>query len=120
MATAKAKVVPITGARQALPSGAWVEIRDPMEITHGQWTDTIKALPDTATLDDLAMAVSIAAWSYDLPVPTAESTESIRDIPQADASALGATLIPVLRMLHPDFSASLASDPESPSEPSAG
>lgn len=117
-AARKAPIVSFTGRRHDLPSGAWVEIRDPMQITHGQWTDTVTALSAGATLDDLAMAVSIVAWSYDLPVPSASAADSIRDIPQADAVRLGNLLVPALRLLHPNFAVS--EDKESPTGPSTG
>ena len=103
--------------RHDLPSGAWVELRDPMLVTHGEWQDALDALDDDTRNDVFVAIVAIDAWSYESPPPTVDNHKTIRDIPQVDAKEIGRLLVPILRMLHPLFGPS--EDPESPTEPSS-
>ncbi|MFE5140306.1 hypothetical protein ACFRDV_21960 [Streptomyces fagopyri] len=118
--------------RLNLPSGAWVELRDPNELRRGDKKRALKMVPISEDLDlslgtqadmaDGVLAVMIAAWSYDLPLPVTPA--SLDHLPMEDGNALE-ELAPIKaahKLLFPDAPAKTpeqVADPMSPTEPSA-
>jgi hypothetical protein len=119
--------------RVSLPSGAWVELRDPATLRRGDKKRALKLVPidedvelslgTALELSDGVLVVMITAWSYDLPLPV--TLESLALLPMADGDALEE--LPLIReahkLLYPEQAEKTAeqvTDPASPTEPSAG
>lgn len=118
--------------RFALPSGEWVELRDPETLLRGDKKKALKAVPISEDADltlatqhemaDGVLAVMITAWSYDLPLPV--TSASLELLPMADGTALeeNETIKKAHRVLFPDQPTKTpeqVADPASPTGPSA-
>ncbi|WP_329330722.1 hypothetical protein OIU81_02800 [Streptomyces sp. NBC_01454] len=115
-----------TTERHNLPSGAWVQFRDPMTLRRGDKKramasvsgDVDKPLAMAYEMTDGILQVLIIDWSYDLPLPSA-SPDSLDLLPLADDQKLMELTEPVRKLLWPEESAKDAKDEASPTEPSA-
>jgi hypothetical protein len=117
-----------TTDRVRLPSGAWVQLRDPHTLRRGDKQRVMRAVKDTdagdmaAALDMIngLLQVLIIDWSYEYPIPS-ESPASLDLIPLEDSDALDEAVEPARQLLFPSKpDAADAKDPASPTEPSAG
>ncbi|MCI3277657.1 hypothetical protein [Streptomyces cylindrosporus] len=119
-----------TTERFTLPSGAWIQFRDSNTLRRGDKKKALKAVPvdETGTMslatpkemDDGLLQVLVMDWSYPFPIP-AESPGSLELIPWEDDDALTEKLGPIRDRLFaskPD-PVKDATDPASPTEPSA-
>ncbi|MFC8676672.1 hypothetical protein ACFUEN_28805 [Streptomyces griseorubiginosus] len=120
-------------SRYGLPSGNWVELRDPAELRRGDKKRALKMVPISEDADlslatqlemsDGVIAVMISSWSYGLPLPA--TAESLGLLPMEDGNALE-ELEPIQaahKLLFPEqpvATPAQAADPASPTEPSAG
>ncbi|MFF7411666.1 hypothetical protein [Streptomyces lydicus] len=116
-----------TTERHTLPSGAWVQFRDPKTLRRGDKKRAVasvtgdgdRPLAMAYEMTDGILAILIIDWSYDLPLPSA-SLESLDLLPLEDDEELMKITEPVRKLLWPE-----ASDPKdtkdeaSPTEPSA-
>ncbi|MGW0795897.1 hypothetical protein [Streptomyces sp. NPDC002692] len=115
-----------------LPSGAWVELRDPRELRRGDKKRALKMVPISEEGDltlgmpsdmaDGVLAVMITAWSYDLPVPVTPA--SLDHLPMEDGNAIEEldAIKAAHKLLFPDPPAKTpqqVGDPMSPTAPSA-
>ncbi|WP_439947164.1 hypothetical protein [Streptomyces sp. BBFR109] len=117
-----------TTERHTLPSGAWVQFKDPNTLRRGDKQAVLRAVKDTeggdvaAGLDMLngLLKVLIIDWSYELPIPSV-SPGSLDLVPLEDSDALDETVEPIRARLFPDKPDPVkdAKDPASPTEPSA-
>jgi hypothetical protein len=119
-----------TTERVTLPSGNWVQLRDPKTLRRG---DKKRAMRGVADVDHvMAMAyditdglleVLIIDWSYPLPKPS-ESPQSLELLPIEDDEALMEAIEPARRLIFPNkpdpADPEQRADPASPTEPSAG
>ncbi|MEU6347235.1 hypothetical protein ABZ883_40585 [Streptomyces sp. NPDC046977] len=115
--------------RTALPSGAWIELRDPATLRRGDKKRIMKGVQSLDAelgvvydLSDGLLQVLTIAWSYDLPLPS-ESPESLDLLPIEDDQALLDLLEPAQKLLFPqppEATPAQRADPASPTEPSAG
>jgi hypothetical protein len=116
-----------TTERVPLPSGAWVQLRDPHTLRRGDKQKAMRAVQDTDA-GDLAQAldlinglltVLIIDWSYPFPIPS-EAPASLDLVPLEDDDALSESVEPARVMLFPGKpDPKDAADPASPTEPSA-
>lgn len=112
--------------RHDLPSGAWIDLKDPLAVSGEDYSEVI--MTDAALLvgvmeADLVAAMMVAAWSFDEPVPTlTEAAKFKRFLCAADlVSVRGCAPVRAgRRLFFPDFSVDAMADPQSPTEPSAG
>jgi hypothetical protein len=116
-----------TTERHKLPSGAWVQFRDPHTLRRGDKQKAMRAIKDpedamSAGLDLVngLLRVLIIDWSYDLPIPS-ESPQSLDLLPLEDDDALTEAVEPIRLVLFPNKPDPVADakDPASPTEPSA-
>lgn len=116
-----------TTERHVLPSGAWVQFKDPKTLrrgdkkraTAGVAADVERPLAMAYEMTDGILAVLIIDWSYDLPLPS-KAPDSLDLLPIEDDQALMDLTEPVRKMLWPGpESAEDAKDEASPTEPSA-
>jgi hypothetical protein len=116
-----------TTERVPLPSGAWVQFRDPHTLRRGDKQRALRAVKDTEGGDVAAaldlvnglLVVLIIDWSYPFPIPS-ETPASLDLIPLEDDDALGEAVEPARALLFPGKpDAKDAKDPASPTEPSA-
>jgi len=116
-----------TTERVPLPSGAWVQLRDPHTLRRGDKQRALRAVKDTeggdvgAALDLVngLLSVLIIDWSYPFPVP-AETPASLDLIPLEDDDALSEAVEPARALLFPGKpDPKDAKDEASPTEPSA-
>ncbi|MFJ5217167.1 hypothetical protein ACIP98_20895 [Streptomyces sp. NPDC088354] len=118
--------------RISLPSGAWVELRDPAELRRGDKKRALRmveisedgalTLGTQIEMADGVLAVLIAAWSYSLPLPV--TAESLEMLPMEDGNALEEhELVKAAHKLlfpgAPEPTPEQLADPASPTEPSA-
>jgi hypothetical protein len=114
--------------RVPLPSGGWVQLRDPHTLRRGDKQKAMRAVNDTDA-GDLAQAldlinglltVLIIDWSYDLPIPS-EAPASLDLLPLEDDEALSEAVEPARALIFPakPDPAKDAKDAASPTEPSA-
>lgn len=118
--------------RIALPSGAWVELRDPATLRRGDKKKALKMVPITEDVEmslgmqiemaDGVLAVMITAWSYELPLPV--TAASLELLPMDDGNALEEleTIKAAHKLLfpeQPEKTPEQVADPASPTEPSA-
>lgn len=116
-----------TTERIKLPSGAWIQLRDPYTLRRGDRQKVLRSVQDPenpmgAGLDmiDGLLRVLVIDWSYDLPLPGA-SPQSLELLPLEDDDALSEAIEPIRKMLFPEKPDPVkdAKDPASPTEPSA-
>ncbi|GAA2732326.1 hypothetical protein [Streptomyces nogalater] len=116
-----------TTNRVTLPSGAWVQLRDPHTLRRGDKQKALRAVHDTeggdvgAALDLIngLLAVLIIDWSYPFPIPS-EMPASLDLVPLEDDDALSEAVEPARQLLFPGKpDPKDAKDPASPTEPSA-
>ncbi|MEU2426894.1 hypothetical protein ABZ619_38780 [Streptomyces sp. NPDC007851] len=116
-----------TTERVKLPSGGWVQLRDPQTLRRGDKQRAMRAIKsgdssEVAQSLDLInglLAVLIIDWSYPFPVPS-EAPGSLELIPLEDDDALNEAIEPARAVLFPDKpDPKDAADPASPTEPSA-
>ncbi|MFJ5151358.1 hypothetical protein ACIQCF_07180 [Streptomyces sp. NPDC088353] len=116
-----------TTERHRLPSGAWVQIRDPHTLRRGDKQKALRAVKDADGGDIAAgldlvnglLQVLIIDWSYEFPIPSA-SPDSLDLIPLEDDDALTEVIEPIRAVLFPNKpDPADAKDPASPTEPSA-
>ncbi|MFF1284305.1 hypothetical protein ACFVY4_26635 [Streptomyces sp. NPDC058299] len=115
-----------TTERITLPSGAWVQLRDPATLRRGDKQKAMRAVQDEG--GDLSQAldlingllqVLIIDWSYPFPVP-GETPASLDLVPLEDDDALSEAIEPARQMLFPSKpDPKDAKDAASPTEPSA-
>ncbi|MBY8341812.1 hypothetical protein JYK17_17420 [Streptomyces sp. KC 17012] len=120
-------------ARHALPSGHWVELRDPATLRRGDKKRALRMVPIAEDIDltlgtpvemaDGTISVMITAWSYEYPLPVTAATLDL--LPLEDGNALEE--LPEIqeahKLLHPDQPAATpeqVADETSPTEASAG
>jgi hypothetical protein len=116
-----------TTERVKLPSGAWVQLRDPHTLRRGDKQRAMRAIRDTDT-GDLSQAldlingllmVLVIDWSYPFPIPS-ETLGSLDLLPLEDDDALSEAVEPARLVLFPNKpDPKDAKDPASPTEPSA-
>ncbi|WP_019059938.1 hypothetical protein [Streptomyces prunicolor] len=119
-------------SRIALPSGEWVELRDPATLRRGDKKRALKMVPIGEDVDlsmatqvemaDGVLAVMITAWSYALPLPV--TAESLELLSMEDGNFLeeNETIKEAHKVLFPEQPARTeqqVADPLSPTEPSA-
>jgi hypothetical protein len=114
--------------RVALPSGGWVQLRDPHTLRRGDKQKAMRAVHDTDAGDvaqalDLInglLAVLIIDWSYPFPIPS-ETPGSLDLVPLEDDEALSEAVEPARVLLFPSKPDPVkdAKDAASPTEPSA-
>lgn len=116
-----------TTERVKLPSGGWVQLRDPKTLRRGDKQRAMRAIKDSeggdvsASLDLLngLLTVLIMDWSYAMPVPS-EAAGSLDLIPLEDDEALNEAIEEARAILFPNKpDPKDAKDPASPTEPSA-
>jgi len=115
-----------TTQRIKLPSGAWVQLRDPHTLRRGDRQKVLRQVQDTE--NDMAMGldmingllrVLVIDWSYDLPLPD-KSPESLDLLPLEDDDALSEAIEPIRKLIFPEKpDPKDVKDPASPTEPSA-
>lgn len=113
--------------RITLPSGAWVELRDPSTLLRGDKKKVMRGVEDfdreLAVIYDLTdglLQVLVTAWSYALPLPS-ESPASLELLPLADDERLMEITEAARNLLFPgkaEASPEQVADPASPTEPS--
>jgi hypothetical protein len=116
-----------TTERVPLPSGAWVQLRDPHTLRRGDKQRAMRAVKDTEggelgqALDLIngLLQVLIIDWSYPLPIP-GESPASLDLVPLEDDEALSEAVESARQLFFPEKpNPKDAKDPASPTEPSA-
>lgn len=116
-----------TTERVALPSGAWIQLRDPKTLLRGDKQRVLRAMKDTddsqvgQALDLIngLLTVLIIDWSYALPIPSVQFA-SLDLLPTDDDDALSEAVEPARALLFPDKpDPKDAKNPASPTEPSA-
>lgn len=102
----------------------WADFRDPSELRAGDRKRIFRAIQDPGhqmaaglELIDGLLAMLISNWSIQLPLPSAR-LDSIDLLEIADYDALVDAAQPARERLFPSFKGS--TDPDSPTEPSAG
>lgn len=116
-----------TTERIKLPSGAWIQLRDPHTLRRGDRQKALRAVKDMD--NDMAVGldmvngllqVLVIDWSYALPLP-GESPDSLDLLPLEDDDAITEAIEPIRKMLFPEKPDPVkdAKDPASPTEPSA-
>ncbi|MFD0032535.1 hypothetical protein ACFVJK_30560 [Streptomyces sp. NPDC127172] len=117
-----------TTERFPLPSGGWVQLRDPHTLRRGDKQRAMRAMKDSDSGDlaqalDLInglLAVLIIDWSYPFPIP-GDSPASLDLVPLEDDDALSEAVEPARALFFPGKpDPKDAKDPASPTEPSAG
>lgn len=117
-----------TTERIKLPSGAWIQLKDPHTLRRGDRQKVLRAVQDPESLmaSGLDMVngllqVLVIDWSYALPIPS-ESPGSLDLLPLEDDDAITEAIEPIRKMLFPEKPDPVkdAKDPASPTEPSAG
>lgn len=115
--------------RITLPSGAWVQLRDPKTLRRGDKKralaavtgDTDKLMAMAYGMADGLLAVLVIGWSYPLPIPS-ESMESLDLLPIEDDEALMKAIEPARALIFPEpanpTDPKQVKDPASPTEPS--
>ncbi|MEW2301972.1 hypothetical protein AB0958_18695 [Streptomyces sp. NPDC006655] len=116
-----------TTERVKLPSGGWVQLRDPQTLRRGDKQRAMRAIKSVEggdvgqSLDLLngLLTVLILDWSYPMPVPS-EAPGSLELIPLEDDEALNEAIEPARAVLFPEKpDPKDVADPASPTEPSA-
>ena len=116
-----------TTERIKLPSGAWIQLKDPHTLRRGDRQQVLRSVQDTENtmgrgLDMVngLLKVLVIDWSYDLPIPSV-SSGSLDLLPLADDDAITEAIEPIRKMLFPEKPDPVkdAKDPASPTEPSA-
>lgn len=119
-----------TTERITLPSGAWVQLRDPKTLRRGDKKramaqvsgDTDKLMAMAYDMADGLLAVLVIDWSYPLPVPS-ESMGSLDLLPIEDDEALMKAIEPARALIFPEPANAAdpkqVENPASPTEPSA-
>lgn len=116
-----------TTERIKLPSGAWIQLKDPHTLRRGDRQQVLRAVqdPENTVAMGLDMVngllrVMVIGWSYALPLPS-ESPASLDLLPLEDDDAITEAIEPIRKMLFPDKPDPVADakDPASPTEPSA-
>jgi hypothetical protein len=115
-----------TTERVKLPSGGWVQLRDPHTLRRGEKQRALRSIKAdggdiSASLDLIngLLTVLIIAWSYPMPIPS-EAAGSLDLIPLEDDDALNEAIEPARAILFPEKpDPKGAADPASPTEPSA-
>ncbi len=117
-----------TTERIKLPSGAWIQLRDPHTLRRGDRQKALRAVKDmdhdmAVGLDMVngLLQVLVIDWSYALPLP-GESPDSLDLLPLEDDDAITEAIEPIRKMLFPEKPDPVkdAKDPASPTEPSVG
>jgi hypothetical protein len=114
--------------RVTLPSGGWVQLRDPHTLRRGDKQRAMRAVQDTdagelsQALDLIngLLTVLIIDWSYPYPIPS-ETPGSLDLIPLEDDDALSESVEAARTLLFPGKPDPVkdSKDPASPIEPSA-
>ncbi|MDT0435603.1 MULTISPECIES: hypothetical protein [Streptomyces] len=119
--------------RHALPSGNWVELRDPADLRRADKKRALKlvglaeeselTLATEVEMADGVICMMIAAWSFELPMPA--TADSLGLLSLADSAAV--EKLPEIKAAHKlifpeqaEATPEQVADPESPTEPSAG
>jgi len=115
-------------SRITMPSGNWIELRDPATLMRGDKKTIMKGVEDldkelgmVYDLTDGLLVVLVTAWGYDLPVPSV-SRASLDLLPLEDDDALLKAMEPAQKLLFPgtpEPTPEQAADPASPTAPSA-
>lgn len=116
--------------RHTMPSGNWIELRDWRELRRGDKkramsgiTDVERVIAAGYEMTDGLLTVLISNWSYELPLPS-QSPQSLDLLPFEDDGALMELVAPAMKALAPQApdgtQEEQASDPQSPTGPSAG
>jgi hypothetical protein len=114
--------------RIALPSGAWVELRDPATLLRGDKKKIMRGISDIENpmatgydLTDGLLQVLVVAWSYELPLPSV-SPGSLELLPLGDDEKLMEITEAGRDLVFPgkaEPTAEQVKDPSSPTVPSA-
>ncbi|MEV0090468.1 hypothetical protein [Streptomyces sp. NPDC050738] len=114
--------------RLTLPSGAWVELRDPATMLRGDKKKVMRGISDIENpmatgydLTDGLLQVLVVAWSYELPLPSV-SPESLELLPLNDDERLMEITEAARDLIFPKKSEPTpeqVADPASPTVPSA-
>ncbi|WP_369043511.1 hypothetical protein [Streptomyces sp. Midd1] len=115
-------------SRFNLPSGAWIELRDPNTLLRGDKKRILEAMPETEnnvklgfSIIDGLLQTLITAWSYALPIPS-ENPQSLELLPLGDDEQLAEAVEPARLLLFPEpveETPKQLEDPTSPTAPSA-
>ncbi|MFI1535581.1 hypothetical protein [Streptomyces anandii] len=115
--------------RKMLPSGNWVELRDPTTLLRGDKKKVLQGMPETDSMMKIGFAIVegllqilIVGWSYDLPLPS-QTPESLDLIPMGDDEELTEAVEDARKLLFPDkpeATEEQLQEPTSPTAPSAG
>lgn len=118
--------------RITLPSGAWVELRDPSTLRRGDKKRALHMVPfdeDGALslgmqheMADGVLAIMITAWSYELPLPPTAASLDLLPIGDGDELEQHDALVAAHKLLYPERvekTPEAVADPASPTEPSA-
>ncbi|MET7746209.1 hypothetical protein [Streptomyces sp. NPDC005385] len=111
--------------RITMPSGAWIELRDPNTLLRGDKKRLLEAMPDTennirigfSIIDGLLQAL-VTAWSYALPIPS-ENPESLELLPIGDDEELAEAVEPGRLLLFPEPVKETPEQLENPTSPTA-
>lgn len=111
-----------------MPSGNWVTLRDPRELTRGDKKQLVRqanreglsAIDSGYEVYEQLMAKLVTGWSYPFPLPS-EQTESLDAIPVEDDNAMSDLIEPARQLLFPktEVTPDDHGDPASPSAPSS-
>ncbi|MCX5285694.1 hypothetical protein [Streptomyces sp. NBC_00198] len=118
--------------RVTLPSGAWVELRDPTTLRRGDKKRALKLVPVSEDeglslgmqheMADGILAIMITGWSYELPLPPTAASLDLLPIEDGEALEQNTTLVAAHKLLYPERvekTPEAVADPASPTEPSA-
>lgn len=114
--------------RIALPSGAWVELRDSAGLLRGDKKKIMRGMSDPENpmalaydLTDGLLQVLVVAWSYELPLPS-DSPGSLELLPIGDDERLMEITEAARNLIFPgkpEPTKEQVADPASPTEPFA-
>lgn len=118
--------------RVSLPSGGWIELRDPRQLRRGDKNRIMRSVavdpktPNAGVAIDMTEGVArilITAWQIpylpDAPIP-ATLPAILDELELADSAALDAALVPAVTLLFPKpGSPDQHDDPASPSGPAS-
>lgn len=109
--------------RIELPSGKWVDVKDPDELTRSAQKRLAKIAADTPNMTLAGLAgidetwrLIVVAWSYDCPLPKDDMDAVDETVSAADAIEIDRYAEKTFLSLFPDYTPSKAAlgDPDSP------
>lgn len=90
-----------------LPSGNWVVLKDPRQLTRGDKRKIVMACKGLEAIDagyvmfDWLAAQLVTAWSYPLPLP-ADDSNALDGLPIEDDGPFGELIQPARELLFPN------------------